>query len=597
MTRFALAISTAPIDRTLRVKFHFALRATALLCATACALVITSLVPAFAQTTPGAGDVLRDNSRNQPQPLPKADPQLPSAQPVRPAMASTSGFKVNVSGFRITGNKSVMETELQILLLDNLGKENNFDDLQKAADAISNYYRGKGYFVARAYLPQQEIAGGIVEIAVLEGIVGKTQVARAGENRTKPEVIQRILDANVPVGSVVQEASLEKAALLTNDLPGLSASASLDPGANTGETDVTLNVTEGKLLSATVDVDNYGNRFTGQNRLGATVYLNSPLGLGDQLSVRGMTTNENLKFGRINYQLPVGGAGTRVGVAYSRVNFEVCCQIGITPTGEGRIASVYALHPLARSRNFSAYLNVNYDDKKSINRSGIGADRERDIGLFTVGTSLESRDQFAGGGFNFANISISTGRLKIKDPTDQAADAAGPKAAGGFTKIALQGARTQRLSDRFSLYGGINGQVANDNLDSAEKFSLGGAQGVRGYPSGEAAGDSGYVAQIELRADLPIEVSGTAWQAFVFLDHGAITLNKNNFVVGGLVPNSYGLGSYGVGLNVAKTGLFQVRAMYAHKSGNNPGKSLLTGADADGKTSSSRFWLQAVTQF
>ena len=564
--------------------------------AVAACLAVMGLAPAWSQT-PGAGDVLRDTTRQQPQLPPKADPQLPTAQPVRPAMASTSNFKVNVSGFRITGNKSVMETDLQILLLDNLGKENTFADLQKAADTISNYYRGKGYFVARAYLPQQEIAGGIVEIAVLEGTVGKTQVARAGAGRTKPEVIQRILDTNVPVGSVVQERSLEKAALLANDLPGLSASATLDPGANTGETDVTLNVNEGKLITATVDVDNYGNRYTGQNRLGATVYLNSPLGLGDQLSVRGMGTNEDLSFGRINYQIPIGGAGTRIGAAWSKVNFEVCCQIGLNPSGEGRIASVYALHPLARSRNFSAYLNVNYDDKKSNNRSGVAANRERDINLFTVGTSLESRDQLGGGGFNFANISLAAGRLKIQDPTDLAADAAGPKAQGNFSKIGVQVARTQRISDRFSLYGGINGQVANDNLDSAEKFSLGGAQGVRGYPSGEAAGDSGYVAQIELRADLPIEAGGTQWQAFVFADHGGISINKNNFIVGGLTPNHYSLGSYGVGLNVAKTGLFQIRAMYAHKSGTNPGRSLLTGADADGKSGSSRFWFQAVTQF
>jgi hypothetical protein len=37
--------------------------------------------------------------------------------------------------------------------------------------------------------------------------------------------------------------------------------------------------------------------------------------------------------------------------------------------------------------------------------------------------------------------------------------------------------------------------------------------------------------------------------------------------------------------------------MWAHKSGSNPGRSLLTGADADGKSGSSRIWFQAVTQF
>jgi hemolysin activation/secretion protein len=565
--------------------------------AIACALLALSLTPALAQTAPGAGDVLRDNSRNQPQLPPKADPKLPAAQPVRPALQAPSGFKVNVNGFRISGNKSVLENDLQLLLLDNLGKENTFAELQEATDRVSNYYRSKGYFVARAYLPQQEISGGIIEIAVLEGTVGQTRLAREGATRTGDAVFQRILDANVSAGSTLRETELEKAALLANDLPAIGASVTLDPGAATGESDVTLNVNEGKLATVTVDFDNYGNRFTGQNRLGTTLYLNSPLGLGDQFSFRAMGTSGDLSFGRANYQLPVGGSGTRIGVAWSKVNFSVCCQVGLNPSGEGRIATVYALQPLARSRNFSAYLNVSYDDKTSNNRSGIAANRERDIGLFTVGASFESRDQFLGGGFGSGNVALATGRLKIREATDAAADATGSRAAGGFTKLNIQSSRVQRITDRISLYGGINGQIAQNNLDSAEKFSLGGAQGVRGYPSGEAAGDNGYVAQIELRADLPFEPSGTQWQAFVFADHGSIELNKNNYVVGGLTPNKYALDSYGIGLNIAKTGTFQVRAMYAHKGGSNPGRNLLTGADADGKTSSSRFWLQAVTQF
>ena len=50
--------------------------------------------------------------------------------------------------------------------------------------------------------------------------------------------------------------------------------------------------------------------------------------------------------------------------------------------------------------------------------------------------------------FNFANISLSAGRLKIKDPADLAADAAGPRAKGSFSKIALQGEQDQRKGSR-----------------------------------------------------------------------------------------------------------------------------------------------------
>lgn len=571
---------------------NFTLRAVA----AACWLAGTFALPAHAQQAPAAGDVLRETNRQQPA-VPRPDPQLPTAQPVRPQLAQPGGFKTVVNGFRITGNASIKETDLQLLLLDNLGKENTFNDLQKAADAISNYYRAQGFFVARAYLPQQEIQGGIIEIAVLEGHVGKSVAKIGGTARTKPEVVQRLLDANVQPGSIVQEKTLERAALLANDLPNMAASISLDPGAQTGQTDVTLEVTEGRLITGSVDADNYGNRFTGQNRVGATLNLNSPLGLGDLLSVRLMKSNEELDFGRVLYQVPVGSLGTRVGASFSRVNFEVCCQTGLAPAGRGTIASLYALHPIARSRDFSWYANASFDDKESVNDPGIGAARRRDIDLFTVGSSIEARDSLMGGGFTFGNVSLAHGRLGIDDPTDSSTDATGARAAGSFSKLGLQIARTQRLSDRFSLYGGMNAQYASKNLDAMEKFSLGGAQGVRGYPAGEASGDQGYIAQVELRADLPIDAGGTLWQAFLFADYGSIRLNRENFAAGAGTVNAYSLGSWGLGLNVAKAGLFQIRAMWAHKAGDNPGRNIVTGTDSDGKSGSSRFWFQAVTQF
>ena len=548
-----------------------------------------------AQVLPNAGDVQRQNAAPAPT-LPRPDAQLPKAQEVRPALQTASGFSVVVNGFRITGNSSLKETDLQLLLLDNLGKKVGFNDLQNAADNLSRYYRERGYFVARAYLPQQEIKDGIIEIAVLEGRVGATAVKQEGSSRTAAAVALAYLNNNVPVGSVVHEKSIERAALLANDLPGINAAASLDPGANTGDTNVTLTTQEGKLFNATVDLDNYGSRFTGDIRLGATLNFNSPLGLGDQATVRLMHSDKDLSMLRANYQLPVGGNGGRIGVAASRVQFEVCCQVGFNPTGSSNLLSVYGLYPLQRQRDRSIYLNANFDNKQSVNNNGVVASN-RELNVLTLGGSLESRDDLGGGGTVHGNVSIVTGNLSLKEAAAQTTDAAGPKAAGSFTKVGLQLSRTQRLSDRVSLFGGLNGQLASKNLDSAEKFGLGGASGVRGYPSGEASGDAGFVAQIELRADLPFSPGNTQWQGFVFYDHGDISVNQRNYIVGGLTPNHYSLQGWGIGLNITKAGSFQLRSILASKIGDNPGRNSITGNDADGKNSRSRFWFQAVTQF
>jgi hemolysin activation/secretion protein len=551
---------------------------------------------AMAQTPPNAGQVQRELSTPAPS-LPRPDPVLPKAQEVRPQLRPANNFAMTLNGVRFSGNTQIMETDLQLLVLESLGKSVGFNELQAAADAVSNYYRSKGFFVARAYLPQQEIKDGIVEIAVLEGRVGATSVKQEGSVRTAASVAQGLLSSNVPVGSIVQEKALERAALLANDLPGIDASINLDPGAQTGDTNVSLNLNEGKILNATVDLDNHGSRFTGQYRLGTTLNFNSPFGLGDQLSLRLMKSDEHLALMRTAYSFPVGSNGGRFGFSASRVVFEVCCQpAGFSPSGASNVYSVFGLYPLERQRDRSIFLNASVDHKDQKNQSGVAQVGERTLSVLTLGASMQSRDNWGGGGVGFANVSFASGHLNIKDAQGSKADAASSRAAGNFTKTGLQVSRIQRLNSRFSLYGGFNGQLASKNLDSAEKFALGGATGVRGYPSGEGSGDEGYVAQVELRADLPIE-GATQWQAFLFADNGGIRVNKRNFIVGGFTPNSYSLGSYGLGLNVSRAGAFQIRAIYARKTGDNEGATAPNFNDVDGRKSKERLWFQAVTQF
>jgi hemolysin activation/secretion protein len=551
---------------------------------------------AAAQTPPTAGQVQRELAAPAPS-LPKADPVLPKAQEVRPQLRPASNFSTTLNGVRFSGNTQIMETDLQLLIIESLGKKLDFNGLQGMADAVSNFYRSKGYFVARAYLPQQEIKDGIVEIALLEGRVGQTAVKQEGSVRTASSVGQGLLNANVPVGSIVQEKALERAALLANDLPGIDATINLDPGANTGETNVTLNLNEGKLFNATVDLDNHGNRFTGQYRLGTTLSLNSPFGLGDQVTLRLMRTDEKLAMVRGSYSLPVGTNGGRVGLAASRVVFEVCCQpAGFSPSGASTQLTAFGVYPLERQRDRSIFLTANYDNKQQRNQSGVAQVGERELDVITLGSSLQSRDSVGGGGVNFANLSLGLGHLEIKDALGQTSDAASSRAAGNFAKFGLQGSRIQRLNSQFSVYGGVNAQWANKNLDSAEKFALGGATGVRGYPSGEGSGDEGYVAQIELRADLPVD-GATQWQTFLFYDHGGVKVNNTNFVAGGLTPNSYNLQSWGIGLNVSRAGMFQIRALWAKKAGNNLGATAPNFNDVDGRKGKERLWFQAVTQF
>ena len=93
-------------------------------------------------------------------------PRSPAAplveQPVRPALKAPESARFPVKGFRISGAAAFTEAELLPLLKDFVGKELSLADLLRAADTITRYYRDRGYFVARAYIPAQDIQDGVV---------------------------------------------------------------------------------------------------------------------------------------------------------------------------------------------------------------------------------------------------------------------------------------------------------------------------------------------------------------------------------------------------------------------------------------------------
>lgn len=111
---------------------------------------------------------------------------------------------------------------------------------------------------------------------------------------------------------------------------------------------------------------------------------------------------------------------------------------------------------------------------------------------------------------------------------------------GSFNKFNLDLVRLQTLPAGFSVMGRVSLQSANKNLDSSEKMSLGGAGGVRAYPTGEASGDEGVLGQLELR------YSAGTYAPYVFLDGGSIKTNAKPLP--GATNNQRNLSGGGVGV-------------------------------------------------
>jgi hemolysin activation/secretion protein len=167
----------------------------------------------------------------------------------------------------------------------------------------------------------------------------------------------------------------------------------------------------------------------------------------------------------------------------------------------------------------------------------------------------------------------------------QSLDAVTAQSNGHYNKLAFSALRLQGMSAATSLYATISGQLAGKNLDVSEKMQLGGMNGVRAYPEGEAYADQGYLMSLEARYQLIDAFSG-AMQLIGFVDAGRVYANKNQWAAG---ANRITLSGAGVGVNWSATRSFAVKAFYARKLGNEIAQS---APDTTG-----RFWIQAVQYF
>ena len=536
----------------------------------------------YAQQLPNAGSQMQ---QIPPAPmLQTAPPEIRIERGTAPVLSGVNEAKILVRSLRVTGAKAYSEAELIAITGFTPRTELTLTDLRGMASNITTHYAKNGYFVARAFLPAQQITDNTVIIEVSEGQYGK--ISLRNQSTLSDNQAYRLLDG-LNSGDPITNDPLESRLLLLSDTPGVNVKSTLVPGATPGTSDLIVDLTPGKSVSGSIDADNAGNRYTGEYRLGATVYLNNPLGLGDQASLRAITAGSGLNYGRASYQVPFGK--TTVGVGYSRLAYELGKEFApLQANGTAEVASVYGSYPLIRSRRTNLYAGLNYDHRTFQDRvDTIPSVVDKKANVVTGSLYGSHRDDLGGGGISSFSLGLSSGNLDIETPAARAADAASARTNGSYGKLAFSASRLQSVTDTISLYAGINGQLASKNLDSSEKMVMGGMDGVRAYPQGEAFGDQGYLINVEARFLLPQPENVPGQLHLIgFVDGGSVTINKNPWAPGN---NRRNLSSYGVGLTWGEAGNFAIRTYYARKLGDSPATS---APDKSG-----RFWIQAVKYF
>lgn len=513
------------------------------------------------------------------QPGAAAEPQALPA----PAAAAQPTFRLN--DVRLAGAQTLPADELRELAQPYIGREVSLADLEALARRITERYRDRGYFLAQALVPVQTVQGGVVEISVIEGRLGKIEVQVAPDAPISEQRVRAFLSPLV-LGQAVNAPTYERVMLLLSDQPGIRVSSGLQQGATPGTVDLAVEVAAGKRWSFVAEGDNHGTLEVGRYRLGGTARWSGPAGIGDNLDARLMASDKSLFFGRVSYELPIGASGLRAGLGLSRVQYQLGGAFEpLDARGTADVIDLSLSYPVIRQRNHSLFLRLSLESKalKDEFRAVDYALRKR-VDAVGLGWAWERRDALLGGGYFASSGTFYSGRLRIRDADVRAIDQApgGLHTSGGFSKLVARVSRLQAIVPGHSLYYAAGGQWASKNLDASEKLALGGARAVRAYPSSEALVDQGWVQSLEWRW-----AATDALTPFLFYDAARGRQIKSG---GGAAGNSVSLRGYGIGLAWGRPGDFAVNATLAWRAGT---RRALT----DGGGRHPRFFIQAQKVF
>lgn len=556
---------------------------------------------------------LQQQLQNDPVLSPK--PQTPLKAPEvesRPAPQpeDEGAEKITVKAFTITGNSLVKTEEIQALLRPWLNIPISLAELRRGVAQVTALYRDRAY-LAQAVLPNQDITDGTVQVQVFEGKVGRIIVEMPQDQPQLGEFlrnrIETLLAHKAPPGEPLSFDSFDWAALVVDDLPGVTVSASLRAGEAIGTTDVVAQVLATPKIRGLISADNNGSRSTGPLRLNALLQLESALGLGESFNLSASKT-EGSNYLRLAHSFPVGLGGWRgltLNVSTSVFDYEVLSEskpLGATfaPKGTSTSSGLSLRYPILRSGQTTLSGELGYETRRSKDKGDavsvsqgttLGVLRDTRVEASNMTLSLNRVDGWGGGGSYFLTATYTQGSMSLMPDIVRTEDASGVNTAGSFRKLRVSANRLQVIDAKHTAVVSFTRQFANRNLDASEKLYLGGSSSVRAFPNSELGGSEGYMASLELRRDWTAK-----WQTSYFYDYGKVRQYKNsaraddpNTQLLTDVSNTQVLDGHGFSLTYRRPNGTEFKAQVSRRLRKNP-LPTEDGTDKDGTLRMNRWW-------
>ena len=397
--------------------------------------------------------------------------------------------------------------------------------IETVADTITRYYRERGFILAKAYIPQQEVRDGVVTLTLLLGVLG--DVKANNSNLYKEQRLTKVFDDLLM--KPVRNDLIEERLFLINDYPGVTVQGFFEPGSQVGDTLLNLNVVGERRFDANMRLDNHGSEQTGELRFYAEAFWHNPSGHADQLLLGILYAAEptNTTYGQLRYSSNLGGPRIKFSVGGSTNDFvlgpgNVEDIDFLELEGETEQFDISGHYVWKRGRKSNLSFDLVFEEVESVLRSrafpvlnerlDLGGDEIRNITLaFNFDILQESARLLHQG-----NGAFTSGEFLSGADVNAGQDEKYNIISGDYRLLTFWRLPFAELNTRVIVRAAV--QIASSALSSISQFSLGGPTRARGFTVNQFSADDAIYTGVDWIFYSPKWFLNQYVQPFLFAD-------------------------------------------------------------------------------
>ena len=406
-----------------------------------------------------------------------------------------TGVPVPAGGVATAAVPELTDPAFAAQLAPFIGRPLDLVDLDRIRAMTVGWLRAHGRPFADVTVPPQSVTGEVVQIVVTQYRLGRINVE--GARHFSPLLIER--RSGLRPGQTLALGPLQGDLARLNQNPFLTVNAIFKPGANPGETDITLAARDRLPLRVYAGYDNLGVRSLGVGEYNLGINWGNVFGTGGILSYQFTRTISGRYTSHSTSLVAPLAWGDQLLVFGSYASSRPRLPDIFNGLGHSGQASVRYVHRFGGG--LSQDVQLGYDFKTTDNNlefAGFQVFGTRaEVDQFPIVYDATLGDRL--GQTAVQNILVLSPGGITANNTTAALSALVPGARARYIYDRLIVTRTTRLPAGLTSITRATGQLASHNLPNSEQLGGGGVGSVRGYFADTALGSNGVLASQEFR--------------------------------------------------------------------------------------------------